>query len=51
VKAQNPADVAVVLEELLYNKNKLRIMSEKAKSLSKPDSAVAIARLMLEIAK
>ena len=51
VRGQNPADVVIVLEELLYNKNKLKIMSDKAKSLSKPDSAVAIARLMLEIAK
>lgn len=51
VKAENPADVGIVLEELLYNKDKLRLMSEKAKSLSKPDSAVNIARLMLEIAK
>jgi len=51
VKAQNPSDVIVVLEELLYNKNKLKIMSDKAKSLSKPDSARAIAALMLEIAK
>jgi processive 1,2-diacylglycerol beta-glucosyltransferase len=51
VKAQNGADVVIVLEELLYNKNKLKIMSDKARSLSKPDSSVAIARLMLEIAK
>lgn len=51
VKAQNPADVVIVLEELLYNKNKLKIMSDKAKSISKPDSAGTIARLMLEIAK
>jgi len=51
VKAQSPADVVIVLEELLYNKNKLKIMSDKAKSLSKPDSAMAIAALMLEIAK
>ncbi len=51
VRGQNSADVVIVLEELLYNKNKLKIMSDKAKSLSKPDSAVSIARLMLEIAK
>jgi processive 1,2-diacylglycerol beta-glucosyltransferase len=48
VKAQSPEDTATVLEELLYNKAKLRRMSEKAKSLSKPDSAVRIARLVLE---
>ena len=51
VRGQNPADVVIVLEELLYNKDKLKIMSDKAKSLSKPDSAVAIAALMLELAK
>ena len=51
VKAENPADVLVILEELLYNKAKLRQMSDKAKNLSKPDSAINIARLMLEIAK
>jgi len=49
VKAQNPADVAIVLEELLYNKNKLKLMSDRARNLSKPDSSVKIAGLMLEI--
>lgn len=49
VKAQNPQDVVVLLEELLYNKNKLRIMSDKAKALSKPDSATRIARLVLAL--
>ena len=51
VKAQNPADVVIVLEELLYNKNKLKLMSDRARSLSKPDSSVNIAKLMLEIAR
>ena len=51
VKAQNPSDVAIVLAELLYNKNKLKRMSDRARNLSKPDSSVNIARLMLEIAK
>ena len=51
VRAQNPADVVIVLDELLYNKNKLRLMSDKARSLSKPDSSVKIAGLMLEIAR
>ncbi len=50
VKAENPADVVILLEELLYNKTKLRRMSDKAKSLSKPDSAAKIAKLILEIA-
>jgi len=48
VKAQNPQDVVVLLEELLYNKNKLKAMSIRALSLSKPDSAVNIAKLVLE---
>lgn len=51
VKAQSAADIVIVLEELLYNKNKLKIMSDKARSLSKPDSSIAIARLMLEMTK
>lgn len=51
VKAQEPADITVLLEELLYNRIKLRLMSDKAKSLSKPDSAVRIAKLMMEICK
>lgn len=50
VKAREPVDVEIILEELLYNKTKLRLMSDKAKSLSKPDSAVNIAKLMLELA-
>jgi processive 1,2-diacylglycerol beta-glucosyltransferase len=50
VKAENPADVVILLEELLYNKTKLHTMSDKAKSLSKPDSAAKIAKLILEIA-
>lgn len=49
VKAENPADVVIVLEELLYNKAKLGQMSERARALAKPDSAVSIAKLMLEI--
>ncbi len=46
VKAENPKDVAAILSELLYNKTKLSVMSEKAKSISKPDSAINIARLI-----
>ena len=49
VKAQNPQDIVILLEELLYNKNKLKAMSDKALSLSKPDSAVNIAKLILEL--
>ncbi len=51
VKAENPADVAILLEELLYSKTKLRQMIDKARSLSKPDSAVSIAKLTLEISR
>ncbi len=50
VKAENPGDVVVLLEELLYNKTKLKIMSDKAKSLSKPDSAVRTAAFVLKLA-
>jgi processive 1,2-diacylglycerol beta-glucosyltransferase len=50
VKAEEPEDVPVILEELLYNKHKLSIMREKAKSLSKGDSAMNIAKLVLELA-
>ena len=51
VKAENPKDAVVLLEELLYNKNKLKTMSEKARSLSRPDSSIDIAKLILKIAK
>ncbi len=51
VKAENPSDVVVILEELLYNEDKLRLMSEKAKALARPSSSVDIARLVLGMAK
>jgi processive 1,2-diacylglycerol beta-glucosyltransferase len=50
VKAESPQDTVVLLEELLYNKGKLRAMSGKARSLSRPDSAIRVARLVLELA-
>jgi processive 1,2-diacylglycerol beta-glucosyltransferase len=50
VKAETHEDVPVILDELLYNRNKLKLMREKALSLAKPDSAVNIAKLILEIA-
>ena len=50
VKAQSPQDVIMLLEELLYNRNKLRRMSERARSFSKPDSSINIAKLVLELA-
>lgn len=50
VKAYAPGDVVTLVEELLYNRNKLKIMSDKAKALSRPNSAFNIARLALELA-
>jgi processive 1,2-diacylglycerol beta-glucosyltransferase len=50
VKAEEPEDTVVILSELLYNKDKLHLMSERAKALSKPDSSADIARLVLELA-
>lgn len=51
IKAESPADAAIMVEELLYNKNKLRNMSDKARKLSKPDSVVKIAGVMMELMK
>lgn len=48
VKAENPDDAILLLEELLYNNDKLKAMSAKAAALSRPDSAVRIANLVLE---
>ena len=50
VKAENPIDVIILLKELLYNKHKLKNMSQRAKAISRPDSAVRVARLILELA-
>ena len=49
LKAESPADVFVMLEELLYNKSKLADMSQKAAALSKPSSSSDVARLILEL--
>lgn len=49
LKAESPDDAMILLRELLYNKDKLRQMSSKAKSLSRPDSSVNIAKLILEL--
>lgn len=51
IKAESPEDVVVVLEELLYNESKLKVMSQKARALSNPDSAMNIARLTMALAK
>ncbi len=51
IKAESPEDAVVLLEELLYNKDKLKAMSRKACALSKPDSAMNIARLTMVLAR
>lgn len=50
VRAENPQDTVILIKELLYNRDKLDMMREKALSLSRPDSAVNIAQLALELA-
>lgn len=50
VKALCPDDVPVILEELLDNEAKLKAMREKALLLSRPDSSLDIAKLILELA-
>ncbi|MDO8524862.1 MAG: glycosyltransferase [Candidatus Omnitrophota bacterium] len=50
VKAGSPEDAGILLDELLENKNKLKAMSDKARSLAKADSAANVAKLVLEIA-
>ena len=47
VKAESPEDVIVLLDELLENKNKLKVMSDKARLLAKPDSSINVAKLIL----
>lgn len=51
VKAEDPGDVSVLLGELLYNKDKIKSMGEKALSISRPDSAVRTAKLILSAVK
>lgn len=50
VKAADPRTTVVMLEELLYNKDKLTAMSDKARSLSKPQTSTDIAKLVMELA-
>ena len=47
VKAENPDDVMVLLNELFENKNKLKAMSDRARLLAKPDSSLDVAKLIL----
>lgn len=49
VKAETCSDAGVLLEELLYSNTKLKLMGSKAVSLAKPDSALNIAKLSLEM--
>lgn len=49
VKAGSPPDVAILLEELFYTKDKLKAMSDRARFLAKPDSAVRVAETVLEL--
>lgn len=51
LKSESPEDAVTLLEELLYNKNKLAQMGIRAKNISKPDSAINIAKLVLELSK
>lgn len=49
VKAESPEDVVILLDELMENRNKLKVMSDKARYLARPDSSVNIAKLILGI--
>ena len=51
VKAESPEDVTALVKELLYNKTKLKLMRDKALALSRPNSSVDIAKLILELTK
>lgn len=50
VKAEDPDDIAALVKELLYNKNKLDAMRQRALALAKPDSSLAIAGLIFKLA-
>lgn len=50
IKGETPQDAVTLLEELLYNHDKLTVMRERALALARPDSAVRVARLTLEVA-
>lgn len=49
IKAEHFADVPVLADELLYNRDKLRLMRERALCLAKPDSALKTAKLIVEL--
>ncbi len=48
IKAESPLDATVLLKELLYNSDKLKHMSARAREISKPESAMNIARHVVE---
>lgn len=49
VKAEDNEDIAALLEELLLNKTKLNEMKKRAAELKKPNAAIDIARLVLNL--
>ncbi|MFH0764204.1 MAG: glycosyltransferase [Candidatus Omnitrophota bacterium] len=50
VKASCPDDVPAIVKELIDNEAKLKAMRGRALSLSRPDSSLEIAKLILELA-
>lgn len=48
VKIDQPANAGVIIEELLYNQDKLTELNMKAREFSKPDSALEIASFILK---
>ncbi|MFH1355190.1 MAG: glycosyltransferase [Candidatus Omnitrophota bacterium] len=49
IKVDNPGNINFVIERLLVNPEKLRIISESAGNISKPDASMDIAKLILNL--
>jgi processive 1,2-diacylglycerol beta-glucosyltransferase len=49
IRVDNVKDIGPVIEELLDNPEKLRRLAEHAASIAKPDAAMDIARLLLDL--
>lgn len=49
IEVDNPDDIGPVIEELLSNPEKLRLMQEAEEKISKPDSSMNIAKLLLDL--
>ncbi|MBU0710212.1 MAG: glycosyltransferase [Candidatus Omnitrophica bacterium] len=49
IKIDNPSNINLVIERLLANPEKLRIISESAGNISKPNASMDIAKLVLNI--